>query len=111
MSHNCRICGVLEDKYCHIDVIIERQLCHTCNFWQTHIEHKDDPECIRAGHKHYRVYPDKNSGFKGFGGHTFTIEMLDGRIITTSNLWQQGEIPERFWEQLPDNAKEFINAK
>jgi len=48
--------------------------------------------------------------FKGFGGRDFSIKFYDGRDIKTSNLWYQGEIPERFKEFLSDNA-EFVYPK
>jgi hypothetical protein len=46
-------------------------------------------------------------GMRGFRGQQFSIKFLDGREVTTTNLWYQGEIPKRFRGRLPDNA-EFI---
>lgn len=41
----------------------------------------------------------------GMGGRGFEIEFLDGRKVTTVNLWGQGEIPTEFRDRLPDNVK------
>src|SRR5205823_2378018 len=43
--------------------------------------------------------------FRGFGGTRFVIEMFDGTRFVTTNLWTQGEIPDRFRHLLPDNAR------
>ena len=39
----------------------------------------------------------------GHGGKIFKIEMFDGRIIETNNLWYNGEIPVE--RAVKDNAR------
>jgi len=60
--------------------------------------------------------PDQHP-FLGCAGRRFWIRFFDGRTITTNNLWCQGEIPEEFREELPDNAEfytpehiKFVNS-
>jgi hypothetical protein len=45
--------------------------------------------------------------FRGFGGRRFIIEMEDGTIHVTTNLWCQGGIPEIFRSELPNNSVFF----
>ena len=49
--------------------------------------------------------PERNAPFLGHSGRRFWIKYLDGRTITTNNLWYQGEIPEEYRSALPDNAE------
>lgn len=44
------------------------------------------------------------SSFRGFGGREFKIRFLIGKQITTTNLWDNGKVPDNHKEQLPDNA-------
>lgn len=82
--------------------MIERNLCFSCNFWTDIIAIKDT-RIIMNGVVYVKGKED--TVFKGFGGRTWKIQMNDGTIIETNNLWCNGDVPERFKEQLPDNAK------
>lgn len=67
---------------------------------------KDEPErSVRIAGKHYAIWPETDTGARGFGGRQFTIQFSDGRVVRTTNLWHQGEIPEQFRAFLPDNAR------
>lgn len=79
-------------------------LCFNCLFWHQRIEEKDQPTSVRIKGRHYIIYPDGSPKPRGFGGNLMTVEFFDGHIVETHNLWTQGEIPERFRDQLPDNA-------
>ena len=53
------------------------------------------------------IWPDDAKGMKGFSGHKFTFRFNDGTIITSHNVWHQGNIAEAdpYWQGLfPDNA-------
>lgn len=80
--------------------------CFTCQFWtEKMVPHfRDSPMTARIGGRHYRIGPERAGGFRGFGGARFIIQFHDGRKVVTTNLWSQGEIPEAYREQLPDNA-------
>jgi hypothetical protein len=107
-DHKCKECGGQEQGNWMDDVSIKlalRELCHTCDFWHEKILIKDDPETARIDGTHYRVGQESVRGlFQGFGGHKFVIQFADGREVTTTNLWHQGPIPERFADRLPNNA-------
>lgn len=83
--------------------------CQKCSFWRQHATLANDPCSVRVGGKHYRILAEGDGpcgpAFRGFGGARFDIEFLDGRRVTTRNLWHQGTIPEHFRGRLPDNAK------
>jgi len=111
----CRICGKQEtgnwyDKLAQ--KLIDEKLCFSCEFWQGYVQKKDNPLIARIDGKHYCIKRDETSPahLRGFSGRKFIIEFFDGRTVTTTNLWHQGTIPERFREELPDNAR-FIKEQ
>jgi len=82
-----------------------RTLCFHCGFWAQKVSVKDDPRYVRVEGKQYRIGEDHPYAmFRGFGGARFAIHFHDGRIVHTSNLWHNGEIPEWYRAELPDNA-------
>ena len=99
----CKICGKETN-----DTICNDNDCWRDHFWQEIIAEKDehiiiDNNCYAIG--------DENVGkweMRGFDGRKFTIKLSDGTIITTTNLWHQGTVPEKFRASLPNNA-EFVN--
>lgn len=105
----CKECGKIENSkhYTTGANLLAHQLCFHCDFWTDYVEQKDRPEMVVIDNAHYVVGDEKPSiwGVRGFAGRKFVIEFFDGRKVTTTNLWYQGNIPERFLERLPDNAK------
>jgi len=85
--------------------LIEGNICFHCDHWVEWEKRKDDPRVARIEGGHYRYSDPTDKGFRGFGGRKFVIQFDDGRLIESSNLWFQGDIPDRFRERLPDNAK------
>jgi hypothetical protein len=85
-------------------------------FWDQKVAVRDDPASVRIRGHHYHIGPEtggvwrKYPGRRGFNGRKFTIRFFDGRIVTTTNLWGQGRIPESHRERLPDNA-EFVEER
>lgn len=114
-DHYCGICGKHEtgswDQPC-VDELQEAGLCFHCSFWQPKISAaaNRDPNAVRVKGVHYWIGDESSRArwFRGFAGQRFRIRFHDGREVTTTNLWCQGAIPERFRPQLPDNA-EFIS--
>ena len=82
-----------------------RRMCFTCNFWQEKVEWTDG---IRIEGTHYHASSEdvpQRTIFRGFGGSPHYIEMFDGRLIESRNLWCQGAVPHNWKERLPDNAR------
>ncbi|NIN67223.1 MAG: hypothetical protein GTO63_21490 [Anaerolineae bacterium] len=108
--HKCKWCGTNVDpnKWCaeRAIALVERTACFTCTFWLEKVEVKDDKRSVRVNGTHYFIGPE-NAGEvgRGFGGSKFRIAFHDGRRVESTNLWCQGNIPELWREQLPDNAQ------
>lgn len=105
----CRCCGRIFSTHFEKETkanLIRKNVCFTCNFWQEYVEERDTPRYARIGGCHYAVGPENNDhpSFRGFGGRRSKIRWNDGREVVTTNLWFQGQIPERFRAELPDNA-------
>lgn len=92
-------------------------------FWDEKVALADGPrklDVVRVNGTHYLI-GDENAdprGFRGFGGTRFYIRFNDGRLVQSTNLWCQGEIPKAYRDRLPDNAaflreeqwREWMNA-
>jgi hypothetical protein len=108
---DCVECGekVNPENWCESTAsdLRERSECFSCNFWLRYVRRKDEPNVVRAtdGH-HYIIGPedDRPGCCRGHGGRKFVVRFTDGREVETTNLWHQGEIPERFRGRLPVNA-------
>ena len=112
----CSECGARNYSVNYFEPIRSRlvndSLCFECDFWRC--------ICSTAGQKVivgnivYQPAPEQPQGYRGFlgfGGQRFDIEFLDGRRMTSTNLWCNGHIPERFKSRLPDNARFLSNAE
>ena len=106
-EYKCVECGTEGDANKFLrDVarsLFEQKLCFTCHHWARLLELADDPKTVRAKGHHYRIGPE-GEPFSGFAGTKFVVKFYDGRVVTTTNLWHQGEIPERFRGRMLDNA-------
>ncbi len=108
----CVICGEVDSPSSFSEptrsIMIEKKICFGCEFWLEKVAIKDDPRVVRADGTHYWIGNEKSEGpsrWRGFGGDKFIIDFFDGRHVESTNLWHNGEIPEHFKAQLPDNAK------
>lgn len=73
-------------------------------------DHDDPAKRVVVDGQHYLICEERGSlRFRGFGGRRFHIEFFDGRRATTTNLMHQGEIPAKYRELYPDNAR-FLTA-
>lgn len=112
----CRICSTQEEAHYFEPTkshMVLQSLCFHCLFWSDLIKVADHPNMVRVKAVHYQVCGDEGGGraeFRGFGGRHFTIRFDDGRTVQTNNLWCQGGIPERFRQELPDNARFVTEA-
>jgi len=82
--------------------------CFTCNHWRRII-----------AERHLRIILERSEGTRscltdggpkstrdtsclGFGGMEWKlVNVVTGAPLTTNNMWHQGEVPERFWDELP----------
>ena len=93
--------------------MIERKLCFICLFWSNYVDCVEfgtiaTQRIARINHKHFVIGNEgksRRAEFRGYGGAKFVIIFNNGDRVETTNLWAQGEIPERFRNRLPDNAK------
>ena len=111
----CRECGeTIELKYSETlnEILKSFEECFLCNFWMDKVRmaEKGEERVLRIDGGHFWLGDDNPNiprNERGHGGRKYVIEFLDekrGRIETT-NLWFNGQIPERFKSRLPDNAK------
>jgi DNA-directed RNA polymerase subunit RPC12/RpoP len=124
-SMRCSLCGNREIFGSGSDKDVARfranQMCFSCDHFYQLIPIKDEPTTVRVEGRHYMIAPDlperTDSWHAGHGGALFRIQFNDGRYAESRNLWCQGDIPEHFRTQLPDNATflpitlEYLAAK
>lgn len=92
----CAVCG---KEYVESFAGFCSERCFEQDFWEKALDGNEiviNKEC-------YHVGPEEGpSFFRGFGGARFKIRMNDGKVIETTNLWNQGTIPDHFYKG--DNA-------
>jgi hypothetical protein len=113
----CIICGKEFDTddghgyYSTEKGIVCSSNCFDEYFWREKIDEykKDHSKIIVANHRCYYIEDEKSSGsFRGFGGHQFNIRLKNtDEVITTTNLWFNGDIPAKYQSELVDNG-EFV---
>ena len=101
----CELCGNEFTRICEPKSYVENT-CFTCSFWlrKINLPEEDEARRVIVDGQHYRLGLNNSGPFRGFGGRKFTILFHDGRIVETSNLFHQGEIPIRFRGKLSNNA-------
>lgn len=108
MKLHCKCCGKTTELSGYApetrNFLNSINMCYACGGWSHLVAMKDQPTSVRYKGMYYTIGPEDAKGFRGFGGQKYIIHFNDGRIVTTTNLWSQGSIPERFRELLPDNA-------
>ena len=91
-----------DDEY-RITVEVVKKVNSNDSYWREQISDRSNAVVING--VHYRIGPGNAGEFRGFGGRQYDIEFLDGRRVTTRNLWYQGPIPPKYLIQIPDNAR------
>ena len=97
----CVICGKEIERSRYFNKVLCSAECHTIDFWNYHLDDDAiiiDGCCYHDGGMKAPGY----MGFMGYGGRLFTIQMNDGRIIKTNNLWCNGDVPKE--RNIKDNA-------
>lgn len=100
----CKICGKEFSKQRWHEPICSDE-CFTDNYWLERVNNKASKSQVVINGYMFQIGSGLMGGSKGFDGAKFVILFNDGRKVITDNLWSNGEIPEKFRAQLPDNAK------
>lgn len=89
------------------DYVEPRQKIHIEMFIETlkRIDDKDPTFVLIDGTPYTIANEHSKSAFRGFGGRKFCIEFFDGRVVTTTNLWQGTPFGDLIRTYLKDNAK------
>lgn len=85
--------------------IKEHGECFECAFWRERLSLVGNPDVAIIYGTFYTIGDENDpSPFRGFGGDKFVINFKDGRQVTTTNLWCDGNISDAWKSQFPDNA-------
>jgi hypothetical protein len=108
----CEICGKEFEKRHWGDEYskICSDECFGKKFWKIIIEDKDNRVIVNHRCYHFdKNKPMKNydTDYNGYGGRIFNIRFKNGETYITNDLWYQGDVPEQYLGDLPDNA-EFL---
>lgn len=106
-NKRCSVCGgLISTHFENAQILIQNQMCFKCNFFrEMELIAKFDINRMIVNGESYHVVTN-NTFFKGFGGRTFNFKRFDSsEIITSRNVWYQGQIPEIWKSKIPDNAE------
>ena len=79
--------------------------CFECALWRKRLHIINNPDVAIIDGTFYTIDDeDDPSSFRGFGGAKFVINFKDGRVVTTTNLWCGGKIPNVWKPKFPNNA-------
>lgn len=91
------------------ELMTKHKICFTCAYWTERAAEAHTSDSVRIDEKLYSLGDENSKCERGFGGQYNKIKFKDGRIVETTNLWYNGEIPQHFKSILFDNA-EFIHV-
>lgn len=102
----CKVCGKKIEKSRYTNGVLCSAECFVTDYWNERVALRDTADSVRINGIQYFIDKENSkSSFRGFGGRKFIIEFFDGRVVTTTNLWHNGEIPDTHKSLLPDNAR------
>lgn len=120
----CIICGkeIRGPRCCTPEGDTHEGSCFYKNYWNRMIGYRDEGDrtehgsiAVRSGGVHSLIMfeNDDDSG-RGCAGREFIFLFsngaFSGKVIKTTNMWIQGDIPEDYQEQLTTNAQ-FITRE
>jgi hypothetical protein len=106
----CIICGKEMERSSYLNADLCSSVCYTKHYWLEKIQNKNSLRQVIVNNVMYYIGDENsNSTFRGFDGALWLIKFNDGRKIRTTNLWHNGEIPEDYRSELPNNAS-FVKA-
>jgi len=113
IDYTCKVCkkepkmyGKNKDLYEAYSVELPDGVCMSCNHWQE-IHNKQDRHVVIDKVSYYDsglIKPHR--GFMGHSGRIFSYQYLNDKevVISTNDLWCQGNIPETWQSKIKDNA-------
>lgn len=106
----CRICQQSVDP-CYDshtnESMVNNQLCFSCNFWYELVKIRDGLRVLRTSGWHYFLGDDDPRTpikEKGYAGEAHYIRFNDGRLVRTTDLRSNGQIPAEWSIHLPANG-------
>lgn len=109
----CEICGRIFNEAAWLppyNNVCGKEKCFETKVWNNKyntILKEPKRFAIVNGYCFYIGDENKHSIIKGFGGREFALRFKDGSITITTNLWDNGPVPDEFKDKFTDNA-EFI---
>lgn len=91
------------------ELMTKHQICFGCAFWTEKAALAHTRESVRVKGNLYFIEDENSKCERGFGGQYHKIKFTSGRVVESTNLWYNGEVPEHFKSVLSDNA-EFIHV-
>lgn len=119
----CKHCGqIFGTRYNppYDTILAETSTCFSCHLWiERSNQYKVDGRIMIVNWEWYTVANESATigHFRGFGGREFKFEIIDeafvpgslpkriGKVITGTNVWYGGEIPEHLRHLFYNNAK------
>lgn len=106
----CRFCGKEEqpERWSNKSYLLLHRCCHECGYWIEIIifdeilnRRGEWWRAVVVGGHHYRTHKGLNTP-----GHRWVVQnMATEQVVFSNDLWYQGKIPQRWRQQLPDNAR------
>lgn len=103
-TYKCEICGK-EFTNRRWNTLVCSDECFTDYYWLKRVKDKENKNQVIINQTMYYIGREDACGDRGFDGAVFYIHFFDGRNIRTTNLWTNDKIPEKYREELPDNAR------
>lgn len=99
----CSMCGMPDPMhYAGREKLLRGDKCFSCWYWVNRA--KSDGLLVTPGYRAYNM-GDGRGPARGYGGHEWTINYLDGRTIKHRDLWSGEDIPEYARHLFTPNAE------
>lgn len=109
LDYTCRECQTIWNPahYSNNQIAMghrARGLCSTCAFWDDAYRDYLDGKRVVVNANSYTIAREDATGLRGHSGARFRIQYPDGRMIESTNVWHQGQIPIHWRDRMPDTA-------
>lgn len=102
----CKYCGAEEpfELTLRSADLLSKGICFTCYHLLDVYSKLPRRDVVIVGGVHYAIGEEVSIAdrYRGHGGRRFVVRFRDGREVTTTNLWCQGQIPEGLRAAFPD---------